>query len=107
MHKQGMVYYVGAYLDDPAQQALIDLITGQLRIESVMLTPLGVEARKRVSAEGEDIVILINHTANEQDVTLPWPAHEHLLGLTLEGTVRMGPYGVLVLTKRPEGLTDA
>jgi beta-galactosidase len=107
MHKQGVIYYVSTYLDDRAQQSLLDMATGQLRIEPVMQTPLGVEACKRVSAEGEDIIILINHTTKEQSVTLPWPAHEHLLGLAIGGTVRMAPYGVLVLTKRPEESTDA
>jgi beta-galactosidase len=99
MHKQGVIYYVGAYLDDKAQQAFMDRVAGQARINPVMSTPRGVEACKRVSAEGEDIVIVINHTTEERDVTLPWAAHEHVMGIALEGDVRMAPYGILVLTQ--------
>jgi beta-galactosidase len=102
MHKQGLIYYVGAYLDDKAQQAFMDRVAGQARIKSVMLTPPGVEACKRVSTEGEDIIIVINHTTEERIVTLPWAAHEHVMGLSLEEEVKMAPYGILVLTQEAE-----
>jgi hypothetical protein len=81
----------------------MDRVAGQTRIKPVMTTPRGVEACKRVSAEGEDIIILINHTTEERVVPLPWAAHEHLMGLTLAGEVRMAPYGILVLTQEAEG----
>ncbi len=80
----------------------MDRVAGQTRIKSVMLTPPGVEACKRVSAEGEDIIIVINHTTEERIVTLPWAAHEHVMGLSLEGEVKMAPYGILVLTQEAE-----
>jgi beta-galactosidase len=103
IHKQGLVYYVGAYLDENAQLAFMDRVAEQARIKPVMLTPQGVEACKRVSTEGKDILILINHTTEERVVPLPWVAHEHLMGLSLEGEVRMAPYGILVLTKSSDG----
>jgi beta-galactosidase GanA len=106
MHKQGVIYYVGAYLDEKAQQAFMDRVAGQARINPVMSTPRGVEACKRVSAEGEDIIILINHTTEERAVQLPWAAHEHVMGIPLEGEVRMAPYGILVLTQNPEDSAD-
>jgi beta-galactosidase len=99
MPQKGFVYYVGAYLDDEAQRAFMDHVIKDARVTPVMETPAGVEACRRVSAEGEDIVILINHTTGERSVTLPWPAREHLMGLSLEGEVRMAPYGILVLTQ--------
>jgi beta-galactosidase len=106
MHKQGVIYYVGAYLDEKSQQAFMDRVAGQARINPVMPTPQGVEACKRVSAEGKDIIILINHTTEERVIQLPWAAHEHVMGISLEGQVRMAPYGILVLTQNPEDSTD-
>jgi hypothetical protein len=45
---------------------------------------------------------VINHTTEKRIVTLPWAAHEHVMGLSLEGEVKMAPYGILVLTQEAE-----
>lgn len=99
-YKGGFVYYVGTYLDDAAQDALLGRILQNAAIRSPIQTPPGVEAGRRIAADGREIVILINHTPVAQEVTLPWPAYEHLNALELEGEVTLGRYGVLVLTKR-------
>jgi beta-galactosidase len=96
---KGLVYYVGAYLDDESQQALIDHIVNVAGVKPVMETPTGVEARRRVKAGGESMVILINHEQEEQIVSLPWPAREHLAGQSLVDALTLGPYGVAVLTR--------
>jgi beta-galactosidase len=95
---KGLVYYVGAYLDEKSQQALIDHIVNMAGVKPVMETPTGVEARRRVKAGGESIVILINHEREEQTVSLPWPAREHLSGQPLVDELTLEPYGVAVLT---------
>ena len=94
----GMVYYVGAYLDDAAQQVFIEHVA---RIGGLkpLKTPEGVEIRTRTSAAGEDIYFVINHNPAEQVVYLPWLAHEHLQGVDLQYELKLPPYGAAVLTK--------
>jgi beta-galactosidase len=50
---RGLVYFVGAYLDEAAQQALMDRIVEMATVKPVMETPAGVGACIRVSPEGE------------------------------------------------------
>jgi beta-galactosidase len=99
--KGGLVYYVGAYLDDEAQQTFMNRVINPpgFKPKRLIETPLGVEARRRVSVKGQDILILINHTPVEQVVPLPWAVHEHLNELPLEGELILAPYGVVILTK--------
>lgn len=103
LRQHGVVYYVGAYLDDRGQQAFIERVLADASIAGVMATPPGVEACRRVSAAGQEITILINHTMEEQGMALPWAAREHLTGQSIEGQVGMAPYGILVLTTDSEG----
>lgn len=96
---RGLVYYVGVYLDEEAQQALTDHIVRMVGIRPVLETPPGVEARVRVDAEGKRIYIVINHEREEQLVPLPWPAQEHLGGQPVAEELKLAPYGVAVLTR--------
>ena len=95
----GLVYYVGAYLDDAAQQAFLDHLVKNAQVRPVMETPPGVEACKRVNAKGEEIYIVVNHSREEKRVPLPWPAREHLSGEMGQGDLILAPYGVAVLTR--------
>jgi hypothetical protein len=61
--------------------------------------PASVEACKRVTAKGEEIYIVINHSREEKRVPLPWPAREHLSGEMGQGDLILVPYGVAVLTR--------
>ena len=95
---RGMVFTVGAYLDEAALQSLVNHIlqvAGIPRLDS----PKGVEMRSRVSKDGAEILFVINHTTTEQDVALPWPAHEHLTGQAVQGSTKLAAYGVMILTK--------
>ena len=94
----GLVYYVGAYLDEAAQQAFIDRVIQTAQLKPVMQAPSGVEVGKRVSAEGEDIFIVINHEREEQVVALPWSAHDHLSEAAVTDELKLAPYGVSILT---------
>jgi len=96
---RGLVYFVGAYLDEAAQQALLDHIVRTAVVKQQLETPAGVEARKRVNAEGEQVFIVINHEQAEQVLKLPWPAREHLSNQRLMDEWALAPYGVAVLTR--------
>jgi beta-galactosidase len=95
----GLVYYVGAYLDDVAQHAFISRVAKTAGVRPALETPAGVEARELVNAEGTAVFVMINHTRAEQLVQLPWPAHEHLSGQSVPGKLKFGPYEVAVLTR--------
>jgi beta-galactosidase len=94
---KGRVYFVGAYLDESSQQALLDHIARLAGVEPVMETPAGVEACKRVGTQGE-VFIIINHERTEKRVALPWPGREHLSGRE-GGELMLRPYGVAVVTR--------
>jgi beta-galactosidase len=96
---RGDVYYVGAYLDDGAQNKLLEHICKIMHIKPVMETPRGVEACQRVNPNGQDIYLLINHEVSPKKVSIPWEAHEHLSGSTGKGELTLAPYGVAILTK--------
>ena len=95
----GLVYYVGAWLDDVSLRSLFEDIQKLLRVAPVLATPPNLEACKRIRPDGEEVFILINHEAAPRKITMPWPAQEHISGLRLTGEVRMMPYGVAVLTR--------
>ena len=96
------VYYVGAYLDQTAQSALMELILTASDIHSPLQAPEGVEICQRVSptaGTGERIYILINHRKESQMVTLPWKAHDHLSDTDCSGELALSAYGVAILTR--------
>jgi beta-galactosidase len=99
---RGLVYYVGTYLDEDAQQALMDHIVRMVGVRPVLKTPAGVEARLRVAPDGKRIYILVNHEGEERLVSLPWSAHEHLGGQPVAGDLKLAPYGVSILTRLEE-----
>ena len=98
-HGRGLVYYVGAYLDEAAQTALVQRIARQAAAGPVLETPAGVEARQRVTPQGDRITIIINHEPEVKSLVLPWPAHEHLSDQPLPSELDIAPYGVMILTK--------
>ena len=63
-----------------------------------MECPNGVEARKRVNVQGDEVFIVINHERTEKKVALPWLAHDHLT-VTDTGELELEPYGVAVLAR--------
>lgn len=95
---EGTVTYVGAYLDEASQQALLDRIAVRAGVDLTFPTPPGVEVRRRRNAEG-DVYLVINHARTAAQVPLPWPAQEHLQDQAVSGTLRLAPYGVAVLTR--------
>jgi beta-galactosidase len=96
---KGIVYYIGAYLDEASQQVLMDHILTTAGIHG-LIAPAGIEIRTRQSRTGEEIYFVINHVRTEQTFYLPWPAHEHLNQQEITGELKLPPYGVAILTRQ-------
>ncbi len=95
---RGRVYLVGAYLDEAAQQTLLQHIVAAVNIVPALETPRGVEAGCRIGPDGHRVYLLINHERQAQHVTLPWPAFDHLTQRALTSELELEPYGVAALT---------
>lgn len=96
---QGVVYYVGAYPDEVAQQILVDHITREAGVGQ-FLTPIGVEFRTLTDPQAREIYFLLNHTTESHNIHLPFNTFEHLGGHELSGDVELPPYSVAIITKR-------
>jgi beta-galactosidase len=97
----GMVYYIGAYLDDNSQQILIDRFLKNVNIEP-LTTPRNVEVRTRVNQENKEIYFIINHANNPATLWLPWLAKNHLTDSLIEDELTLDPYGVAIVTREEE-----
>lgn len=95
----GLVYYVGAYLDEVSQQAFTRQVltaAGEIPLE----TPEGVQlCTCQTASTGQQVTIVINHTRNAQVVEMPWVGYEHLSGRIIERQLALLGYGVAVLTQ--------
>ena len=98
---KGMVYTVGAYLDEATQQIFIDHVVKIAGIHSLK-SPAGVEFRARVNQAGEEIFFVINHTTSEQTINLPWSAWDHVTGQPVQADIKLQPYGIMILTKNQQ-----
>jgi beta-galactosidase len=94
---RGLVYYVGTYLDDPAQQAFLTRCLKTARVTIINSTQ-GIEVCTRVKPNGGIMYIVINHTSMEANIFLPWPAFEHLTGHELAAEFQLSAYGVAIVT---------
>jgi beta-galactosidase len=94
---KGLVYTVGTYLDGPAQQELMAHLLKTARVTTIT-TPPGIEISARVRPDGDKVYIVINHTATECPLRLPWPAFEHLGGTPLNNEFKLAAYAVAVVT---------
>jgi beta-galactosidase len=99
----GLVYYVGMYLDDEAQDALLDRFLRNSGIGTPVPAPSGVEIQARVDEAGQNIYIVINHFPAPASFDLPWPATEHLGGQKISKTLKLDPYGVAIITEIKAG----
>jgi beta-galactosidase len=98
----GFVYMVGAYLDENSQQILVNQILSNTSLKP-FAAPSAVEVRTRTLANGALLYFVINHSRTEQEITLPWPATEHLTGQQVaQGVLSLYPYAVAALTRENE-----
>jgi beta-galactosidase len=94
---KGRVYYVGAYLDEPAQRTLMAYILETAKV-AAYVTESGIEICKRVQPGGQEVYIVINHNSAETAVHMPWPSFDHLSGSTLAADFNLAAYSVAILT---------
>ncbi len=99
----GLVYTVGAYLDDTAQDAFFQRVIDMAPLKPLIETPPDVEVCRRTGAQGMEVFIVINHSRTEQVVKLPWMAIDHLANRPVNTELKLAPYGVAVLTKIGQG----
>ena len=99
----GLVYYVGACLDDAAQYTLLRHILETAKAPTFLTAP-GIEICTRVQPAGGEVYIVINHDSMERPVHMPWPSFEHLRGISLGVDFNLEAYGVTVLTPEEKRL---
>ena len=98
--RSGMIYYVGAYLDDGAQAALMNKVAQVSGVVKVLDSPVGVTVSRRIKPNKQEVLIVINHTRQEQTVYLANNTYDdHLSGNRFAGFIKLQPYDVAVLTK--------
>lgn len=95
----GMVYYVGAYLDESSQDMLVGRILQTSMIRPLMDLPDGVEICRRSASNGLQVGIIINHARQEQLVNLPFPIQDHINDEKLQGEIVLMPFDVIVFTR--------
>ena len=99
---KGLVYYVGAYLDEHSQQVLLGQVLETARV-TTHITPPGIEICTRIQPGGSEIYILINHNSTECSIQMPWPSFEHLHGVSLAADFNVAAYSAAVLTPEEKG----
>lgn len=97
----GLVYYVGAYLDNTAQQAVLARFLKTAQVTTIVTAP-GIEFRARIGTDeagkNTEFYIVINHTTIQHSIRLPWPAFEHLTNEKLTAELKLSAYGVAIVT---------
>jgi beta-galactosidase len=94
----GMVYTVGAYLDERAQQTFINHVLQTAGIQPVK-SEEDVEVSTRSTPEGKLIYIVINHASTVRSFIIPWPAFDHLRDQIVQNELKLPAYGVAILTR--------
>jgi len=97
-HRNGMVYYVGTYLDEHSQSEWVEHILRTANLIKIKI-PAGVEMRTRTRPDGQEIHFIINHERSTKKLQLPWKAHDHLSGQDVENEFSLAPYSVVILTR--------
>jgi beta-galactosidase len=98
---KGRVYYVAAYLDAGVLQVLTDLVLSTADVAPLVAAPPDVEARARLSTNGDEVLILVNHGPLARSVDLPWEAHDHVAGSAVGKLIELAGYTTVVLTRLP------
>jgi beta-galactosidase len=95
---KGTVYYVGACLDEAAQDALLGRIIGTAALET-MAALAGVEIRARQAPDGKKVWFIINHTPEKRTLSLAGRWHDQLSGRDLAADHELPPFGVAVCVR--------
>ncbi len=98
--KTGMIYYVGAYMDDAAQAAFFTKVNQVAGVNKVLDTPTGVTASRRMTASRREYLFVINHTRKEQTINLGTDTYDDLIsGRRFAAQLKLGAYDVAILNK--------
>ena len=95
---KGLVYYVGAYLDESAQQALLNRSLKTAAVTTIATSP-GIEICTRQQSGGEKVYIVINHTPTKNTILMPWPVYDHLSKVEFSTEFTLSGYGVAILSR--------
>ncbi|HVC82122.1 MAG TPA: beta-galactosidase trimerization domain-containing protein, partial [Chloroflexota bacterium] len=92
----GSAYYLGTRPEPAYMARLLERVCDEGGVAPVLDAPTGVEAVRRCGAGGS-YLFLLNHTLGPVNVTLPRPGDDLLAACRIGGTVRLEPFGVLVV----------
>lgn len=96
---EGTITYIGAWLDPQLMSTLTTSWLHQADVQPIVPnTPDGVEVCER-SGDGKTVLILINHSTESQQVTLPSEMTDLLADRGRVSSVELQKYGVAVLRR--------
>lgn len=96
---EGRVYYVGTMGGTALYNALLRRLMPEVDLAPVLNTHEGIEARVRAGEDGRKILFLLNHTGDNQQVTLNQTYGDLLTGESVSGVIAVAGYDVCVLAK--------
>ncbi|HEU5228425.1 MAG TPA: beta-galactosidase trimerization domain-containing protein, partial [Ktedonobacteraceae bacterium] len=95
---QGRAYYLATHGNADLLGKLLRQLCQQAQVASVLETPAGIEATKRVRTDGRELLFLLNHSEQPQQVKLPAGTFTSLLdGRAVEGQIDVKGLDVVVL----------
>lgn len=98
---QGKAYYLATQGNEALLAGLAHMLCEESGVSPVMHVPDGVEATRRVRADGREIYFLLNHSANQVDVALPAGSFVSLLNNEIvEEQVNIAALDVAILLTR-------
>jgi beta-galactosidase len=98
---QGQVLYIGTLGSDPLYESLIDWLLERVGLAPFFSVPQGVEVTQRWQGKRQ-LLFLLNHTQDEQQVTLDHRCLDLLNALApVEGRVTLAARDARVLLKEP------
>jgi beta-galactosidase len=96
--KAGQVIYVGTVGDESLYETLAGWLSKLAGVQPLLSAPEGIEVAERWQGDRR-LLFVLNHTGQEQPVTLEGVYTDLLGGSTIEGVVSVAPRDVLVLEK--------
>jgi beta-galactosidase len=99
---QGQSYYIGTRPEPAYMAALLAQICREANVTPPLAAPPGVEVARRTT-DGASFLFVLNHNRHPVELSLRRgqepapPATDLLTGYRYEGTVRLEPFGALVL----------
>jgi beta-galactosidase len=101
---QGHAYYLSTQVSDELLAGLMRQLCQQVAVSPVLEAPVGVEATRRVRADGRVVYFLLNHNDTTEQVDLPMGMFMSLLsGEEVEGHIEIAARDVDVLLEKSAG----